>query len=772
MIVKEIQLKDFLSHQDTTIDFPLGVTLILGPNGAGKTSIIEGILFALYGDKERGNKVTDVIRKKADFAETTLTFQEGGRTYDIYRKRPKKDPEVKLEEEGNTIAINNEAVDNELESLFEMDKDKLVNSIFVKQGEISSLIEQSPRHRANFLGDLIGLNKIEDAWNKMGEVVKYFESQCKDLPVLQKDLENKTEQLSEKTSETSKTQKDITIKSEELKSLNIKLEAREKDIISIKLKQTKNTDLNADLISINKDIEATQKNMNNYETNIKEIEGARGDLEQLKEEIAKIPLLEQLSRIDSDGSQREAVLKSLNKELQIINKYLSIRDKTKNSHKKFETGEIDEKLTQIVKNKEDLEDEASKKKQRLSDIGDYIRILGESQECPVCNTVLTNDHRNEVRDDFESENIKINHRLQEIKVSLVKVKKSKKNFEEQKDKLKEESIKYKEALKSLENERSIELVNQELTQLESKSKSDSQSKEETIDKLGYTPKNIEIDLKNLRKKKETYEVLASKFGEIESIRSNIKQLKSELANFQSLKVVAEEKIKKLGYSDKIYKEVEKKHKDASNLVSSTISTIDNLNKSLQTDQKKITELRKKVSSLKGEIKDLEKVHSFANKLDEIRRLMHRDKIQREIRKNLAPVIAERALEYVENFNLDVIDISIDEKFEITIKKKEGKIPINSASGGEKVALSIAIRLAIAKILAGNISSIIMDEPTMHLDEERKKDLVKSMSNFLREGESVPQMIIVTHCPELEEIADTTYRIEKIDGVSRVKLEEY
>ncbi len=61
----------------------------------------------------------------------------------------------------------------------------------------------------------------------------------------------------------------------------------------------------------------------------------------------------------------------------------------------------------------------------------------------------------------------------------------------------------------------------------------------------------------------------------------------------------------------------------------------------------------------------------------------------------------------------------------------------------------------------------MDEPTTHLDEERRRELVEIMKNFFREGAAVPQMIIVTHHRELEEVADTVYRVEKVDGVSRV-----
>jgi len=61
----------------------------------------------------------------------------------------------------------------------------------------------------------------------------------------------------------------------------------------------------------------------------------------------------------------------------------------------------------------------------------------------------------------------------------------------------------------------------------------------------------------------------------------------------------------------------------------------------------------------------------------------------------------------------------------------------------------------------------MDEPTTHLDEERRRELVKIMNNFLRERISVPQMIIITHHQELEDLGDYTYRIEKTNNQSKV-----
>ena len=50
--------------------------------------------------------------------------------------------------------------------------------------------------------------------------------------------------------------------------------------------------------------------------------------------------------------------------------------------------------------------------------------------------------------------------------------------------------------------------------------------------------------------------------------------------------------------------------------------------------------------------------------------------------------------------------------------------------------------------------LILDEPTTHLDENRRKELVTVLENLRR----VPQLIIVDHHPELLEAADTRFLV--------------
>lgn len=58
----------------------------------------------------------------------------------------------------------------------------------------------------------------------------------------------------------------------------------------------------------------------------------------------------------------------------------------------------------------------------------------------------------------------------------------------------------------------------------------------------------------------------------------------------------------------------------------------------------------------------------------------------------------------------------------------------------------------------------------NFDENRKKELVNILNSFFREGGSIiPQMLIITHQREIEDVSDISYFVTKKDGYSNVEL---
>ena len=64
----------------------------------------------------------------------------------------------------------------------------------------------------------------------------------------------------------------------------------------------------------------------------------------------------------------------------------------------------------------------------------------------------------------------------------------------------------------------------------------------------------------------------------------------------------------------------------------------------------------------------------------------------------------------------------------------------------KNSCALALRLGITQAMAkGDLDTILLDEPTMHLDSFRRHELI----NLLKDMTVLPQMIIVTHENDLK-----------------------
>ena len=102
--------------------------------------------------------------------------------------------------------------------------------------------------------------------------------------------------------------------------------------------------------------------------------------------------------------------------------------------------------------------------------------------------------------------------------------------------------------------------------------------------------------------------------------------------------------------------------------------------------------------------------------------------------------------------------------EVTVFGPEGESSMSMVSGGEKIAIALALRLGITQAMAkGDLDTILLDEPTIHLDSFRRHELI----NLLKDMTVLPQMIIVTHESQLENAADNLIKVEKDNGISKV-----
>jgi len=284
--------------------------------------------------------------------------------------------------------------------------------------------------------------------------------------------------------------------------------------------------------------------------------------------------------------------------------------------------------------------------------------------------------------------------------------------------------------------------------------------------LGYEPTEPQRELEALRKKKEHYDqntLLAKRRAEHESrVREMTKQF-HDLGKKHSEIVHT---IEELSYNEKEHDEIQLEYDlelKSKNDVEKDMARIEQAKTSAEDEAQKC---REKLKRLGEKAEEKNKVDGFIHVLNGIRNAYGKDGIQKLIRAHARPLLEASTRDLFERFNLAYSDIKIDDDYNISIIGPTGVEDIDQISGGERVALAIALRLAIAQVLSEKVETIIMDEPTTHLDEERRKELVNILNTFFREGgRIIPQMLIITHHPEIEDVADIVYTVSKKEGYS-------
>jgi exonuclease SbcC len=88
---------------------------------------------------------------------------------------------------------------------------------------------------------------------------------------------------------------------------------------------------------------------------------------------------------------------------------------------------------------------------------------------------------------------------------------------------------------------------------------------------------------------------------------------------------------------------------------------------------------------------------------------------------------------------------LDEYVPAEISGKAGVLNINLLSTGTLDALALAVRLAMAKeLLSGRQGFVIMDDPLINLDPDRKKASAEAIKSFATDGR---QVVLFTCDPE-------------------------
>lgn len=174
-----LELAGFAAFREkTVVDFDgLDLFALVGPTGAGKSSVIDGIVFALYGSVARyksAKLVAPVINQLSTEARIRLDFTVGDDDYTatrIVRRTAKgaSTKEARLERGDEVLAGNARELDSAIEDLLGLDFDQFTKTVVLPQGEFARFLTDNAESRQALLRRLLAMERFRTMGAKARE---------------------------------------------------------------------------------------------------------------------------------------------------------------------------------------------------------------------------------------------------------------------------------------------------------------------------------------------------------------------------------------------------------------------------------------------------------------------------------------------------------------------------------------------------------------------------------------------------------------------------
>lgn len=214
-------------------------------------------------------------------------------------------------------------------------------------------------------------------------------------------------------------------------------------------------------------------------------------------------------------------------------------------------------------------------------------------------------------------------------------------------------------------------------------------------------------------------------------------------------------------------------------ISEKQTNLSQIDQNLGAVTEKITKYEEQIGLMQNAVSKLKVVKKYVGELDTIQmNIFSRDgPVATSLRSWALNTISTKSSEYLTLLNTKIQRISLSEKvrdISITCYSKNEILDLESLSGGEQVSVALALRLGMASLLgASNLNLMILDEPTTHLDAERKKSLVdvlSQLSDITNVGKPM-QFIIITHDSEIFEDSNVEriYKFESTEQGSKITV---
>ncbi len=174
-----------------------------------------------------------------------------------------------------------------------------------------------------------------------------------------------------------------------------------------------------------------------------------------------------------------------------------------------------------------------------------------------------------------------------------------------------------------------------------------------------------------------------------------------------------------------------------------------------------------LSSAKKDIETWQQVQLLFTKASEFARTQLKKRIEETVTAALQAILATDSIE----FQIDIRMLSGSPAADWSVVSKYGDLivaanPEDGRGGGVADIVSLALRLALLELARPKPKGpIFLDEPGKHVSREYLPNMAEFLKQYARK--TGRQIIMITHADPLADVADVSYRVTQVNGISEV-----
>lgn len=769
-MINTLALSNVRRHADTVIDFSGEGQLIAlsGPNGAGKSTILEAIVYALYGETRHGRSgIAGMVRRGAEHEgmQVRLSFEIDGIDYEVTRRYEKGKSTASLKVAGKETMRSVAGVTAEITRILGMDAAGFKLATIAKQKELDGLADLTPAKRRAAVARLLRLDAVQaasraarDQYLREKDIAQALASQA-DPASAQTRLDQAQQQHSEAQDSLNESQERLTQLDSDLARLD---------------------QVPAKWAAASRAVEAAAAVLASVNTQVTELEEQLSGIE-LPDEPESTRKLDQIDADLAAAAMRIAVAEEASKTKAARDRTQSDLEQCRRERTEaFEELEalgaagaasrlvkVESKLAKTLKTRQDLDTQSRKLSQEQAGAQAKVEALlnqeqtlaGLGPTCYTCGQDITAEHQAQQLAHTAGNLEAATKELSRIEDKLEKVESQLSKAQEEEDELRQELDLLSQTAQAA---RTLEERIQGLLRNE-------QVYESTLTRLP----EVEVSLEDEYAAKGLLETERAQAVEAERLIQVRKQAQAALDSLQTAleratakQQLCENQVREAAPSEDLVQSWEE-HQRLSDL---------------RAEEAELAgALSQMVSECFGQVRSAQESLEAAQKLAEQAR-EHRatatvaskaSAVLNQLAKTLSTEIRP-VLESEVSLILEAISegrftsVRISEDYDVTVADDDGKFyPVDEFSGGESDLIALAIRLALAQVVArrhgaGSTGFLILDEVLGSQDTARRAAILEGLRRLRG---IYGQILLISHVGGLEDAADRVVEVETVDGVA-------